>query len=151
MTFVSRRIYAVGGEDSATNSLREVEAFDPHTNRWVPCVSMIKRRASVAVASCNGFVYAIGGHDGSIVQKNLVRHDDGERYDPSCNQWTVITAFSRPKEGLSIVAVQNELYIAGGFDGKVLNDMERYDTETEKWRKVCKTRRPFVGDTRSLF
>jgi kelch-like protein 1/4/5 len=97
---------------------------------------MQKRRSNVAVASCNGFLYAIGGHESSTINKNIIRHDDGERYDPKCNQWTLITSFSRPKEALGITVVHNKLYIVGGFDGKILNEMEKYDTEIDKWRKV---------------
>jgi len=129
------RLYAIGGEDVST-SLRETESFDPHTNRWSQCASMQKRRSNVAVVSCNGFIYAIGGHESSTINKNIIRHDDGERYDPKCNQWTLITSFSRPKEALGITVVHNKLYIVGGFDGKILNEMEKYDTEIDKWRKV---------------
>ncbi|CAF2389283.1 unnamed protein product [Rotaria sp. Silwood2] len=131
---LENRIYAVGGKDSST-SLREIEFFDPHTNRWSQCASMIKCRASVAVVSCNELLYAIGGYEFLTTNKNIIRHDDGERYDPKCNQWTLITSFSRPKEGLGIAVVNNELYIVGGFDGKFLNEMEKYNTETNKWKK----------------
>lgn len=116
--------------------LREVESFDPHTNRWTQCTSMQKRRGSVAVAVCNDFLYAIGGYDQIRTNKNTLRHDDGERYDPRCNQWTLITSFSRPKEALGIATVERKLYVVGGFDGKVLNEMECYDTETEEWGQV---------------
>ncbi len=129
------RIYAIGGRDGTTD-LRETESFDPHTNRWSQCAPMQKRRDRVAVVSCDGYLYAIGGHESSTINKTIVRHNDGERYDPKCNQWTLITSFSRPKEGLGIAVVNNILYIIGGFDDKVLNEMEKYDIETEKWRKV---------------
>jgi len=129
------RIYAVGGRDGATD-LRETEVFDPLTNRWSQCASMQKRRDRVAVISCNEVLYAIGGHESSPINKNIIRHDDGERYDPKCNQWTLITSFSRPKEGLGIAVVNNKLYIVGGFDDKILNEMEKYDIETDKWEKV---------------
>jgi kelch-like protein 1/4/5 len=128
-------MYAVGGRDGPMG-LREVESFDPHTNRWTQCASMLKRRGSVAVAVCNDFLYAIGGYDQIRTNKNILRHDDGERYDPRCNQWTLITSFSRPKEALGIATVGRRLYIVGGFDGKVLNEMECYDTETEQWERV---------------
>jgi kelch-like protein 1/4/5 len=97
---------------------------------------MQKRRDNVAVVSCSGFLYAIGGHELLTTNKGIIRHDDGERYDPKCNQWTLITSFSRPKESLAIAEVNNKIYIVGGFDEKVLNEMEKYDTETDKWRKV---------------
>lgn len=135
MIFFFVRIYVVGGRDGATD-LREVECFDPHTSRWSQCASMQKRRNKVAVVSCQEYLYAFGGHESSNIDKHVVRHDDGERYDPKSNQWTLITSFSRPKESLGITVVNENIYIIGGFDEKIVNDMEKYNTETDKWRKV---------------
>ena len=97
---------------------------------------MQKRRGGVAVAACNGFLFAIGGHESSATNKCTVRHDDGERYDPRCDQWSLITALNRPREALAIAAVNDKLYIVGGFDGKILDDVEKYDPETDRWFKV---------------
>lgn len=125
----------MGGRDGAAG-LRETESYDPHTNRWSSCAPMQKRRGGVAVAACNGFLFAIGGHESSATNKCAVRHEDGERYDPRCDQWTLITGLHRPKEALAIATVCNKLYIAGGFDGKVLDEVEEYDPENDKWIKV---------------
>ena len=97
---------------------------------------MQKCRGSVAVISCKGFIYAVGGYELSTTNKNAIKHDDGERYDPRCNQWTLMVSFSRPKEGLGIAAINSKLYIIGGFTSKIINEMEEYDTETNRWRKV---------------
>ena len=133
-------IYAVGGRDGAAG-LRETESYDPHTNRWSSCAPMQKRRGGVAVAACNGFLFAIGGHESSATNKCTVRHDDGERYDPRCDQWSLITALNRPREALAIAAVNDKLYIVGGFDGKILDEVEKYDPETDRWSKVGAHRR----------
>ncbi|CAM4898299.1 unnamed protein product [Rotaria socialis] len=134
---LENRIYAVGGRDGAAG-LRETESYDPHTNRWSPCAPMQKRRGGVAVAACNGFLFAIGGHESSATNKCTVRHDDGERYDSRCDQWTLITSLNRPKEALAITTVSDKLYIAGGFDGKVLDEVEQYDPDLDQWIK-CPT------------
>jgi kelch-like protein 1/4/5 len=111
---------------------------------------MQKRRGGVAAAACNGFLFAIGGHESSATNKSAVRHDDGERYDPRCDQWTLITTLSRPKEALAIAAVNDKLYIVGGFDGKVLDEVEKYDPETDKWAKVKRTLQLF-NTTKYIF
>jgi N-acetylneuraminic acid mutarotase len=105
---------------------------------------MQKRRGGVAVAACNGFLFAIGGHESSATNKCTVRFDDGERYDPRCDQWTLITSLNRPKEALAIAAVSDKLYIVGGFDGKVLDEVEKYDPEIDKWTKC-----PSLGTKRA--
>jgi len=140
---LENRLYAVGGRDGAAG-LRETESYDPHTNRWSSCAPMQKRRGGVAVAACNGFLFAIGGHESSATNKCAVRHEDGERYDPRCDQWTLITGLQRSKEALAIATVSNKLYIAGGFDGKVLDEVEEYDPENDKWIK-----RPSLGTKRA--
>lgn len=40
-----------------------MEYYDPHTNKWNMCAPMCKRRGGVGVATCDGFLYAVGGHD----------------------------------------------------------------------------------------
>ena len=39
--------------------------YDPQTNRWGKVASMGTRRLGVGVAVLNGFLYAVGGSDGS--------------------------------------------------------------------------------------
>ena len=73
------RLYAVGGRDGSS-CLRSVECFDPHTNKWNLCSPMTKRRGGVGVAVCNGFLYAVGGHDAPSSNPTSSRFDCVERY-----------------------------------------------------------------------
>lgn len=45
---------------------------------------MHTHRCYVSVAELNGFIYALGGFDGTH------RLNTCERYDPTTNQWTLI-------------------------------------------------------------
>ena len=72
------RLYAVGGRDGSS-CLRSVECFDPHTNKWSLCAPMSKRRGGVGVATCNGFLYAVGGHDAPASNPSSSRFDCVER------------------------------------------------------------------------
>ncbi len=72
------RLYAVGGRDGSS-CLRSVECFDPHTNKWSLCAPMTKRRGGVGVATCNGFLYAVGGHDAPASNPTSSRFDCVER------------------------------------------------------------------------
>lgn len=56
------RLYSVGGRDGSS-CLSSMEYYDPHTNKWNMCAPMCKRRGGVGVATCDGFLYAVGGHD----------------------------------------------------------------------------------------
>lgn len=125
----------MGGHDTATY-LREVEVFDPHTNRWIPCATMSKRRAHPVLTSYNGYLYVMGGQEMGRGNKMAVLHDSCERYDPRTNQWTSLVSFSRPKETLAIVTIQTKFYIVGGFSGRTVDEMDVFDIETEQWGKV---------------
>lgn len=110
--------------------------FDPHTSRWTLCCSMNKPRENLAVATCNGFIYAVSGFDRNRSNKSIVFHDDAERFDLRTNQWTILTSLNRPKICLAMVAIHAKLYILARFDGKPFEQMESFDTETEQWVKV---------------
>ena len=72
------RLYAVGGRDGSS-CLKSVECFDPHTNKWTHCTPMAKRRGGVGVATCNGFLYAVGGHEAPATNPTCSRYDSAER------------------------------------------------------------------------
>ena len=74
------RLYAVGGRDGSS-CLRSVECFDPHTNKWSLCAPMTKRRGGVGVSTCNGFLYAVGGHDAPASNPTSSRFDCVERLE----------------------------------------------------------------------
>jgi len=83
MADVRCRLYAVGGRDGSS-CLRSVECYDPHTNKWMLCSPMAKRRGGVGVAACNGFMYAVGGHDAPASNPASSRFDCVERYVTLC-------------------------------------------------------------------
>lgn len=72
------RLYAVGGRDGSS-CLKNVERYDPHTNKWTSCASMIKRRGAVGVGVLNGYLYAVGGHDAPASIPSASRFDCVER------------------------------------------------------------------------
>lgn len=74
------RLYAVGGRDGSS-CLKSVECFDPHTNKWTACTAMSKRRGGVGVSTCNGFLYAVGGHEAPASNPTCCRFDCAERYE----------------------------------------------------------------------
>lgn len=79
------RLYSVGGRDGSS-CLSSMEYYDPHTNKWNMCAPMCKRRGGVGVATCDGFLYAVGGHDAPASNHCSRLLDYVERY-------TIIHAF----------------------------------------------------------
>ena len=67
-------MYAVGGYDgNSRQCLQTVEVYDPEGNSWKFVAEMSARRSGAAVGILNGFLYAVGGHDGPIVRQSVER------------------------------------------------------------------------------
>ena len=57
-------MFAVGGQDGVS-CLNFVERYDPQLNKWTKVASMSTRRLGVGVAVLGGYLYAVGGSDGT--------------------------------------------------------------------------------------
>lgn len=57
------RLYVCGGYDG-TSSLNTVECYYPEKNDWMMTTSMMKHRSAAGVVAFQGYIYALGGHDG---------------------------------------------------------------------------------------
>ena len=61
-------IYVMGGDTTETGSLtvlRQVDVYNPGTNRWTIAAPMLRRRRSLAAALGTRKIYAIAGYDTS--------------------------------------------------------------------------------------
>ncbi|KFP42533.1 Kelch-like 18, partial [Chlamydotis macqueenii] len=87
-TSIAGLIYAVGGLNSAGDSLNVVEVFDPIANRWEKCQPMSTARSRVGVAVVNGLLYAIGGYDGQL------RLSTVEVYNPEMDSWSKVESMN---------------------------------------------------------
>ena len=63
---VGGKLQVMGGRDGATY-LDAVEVYDPVTNAWSKRAPMITGRAALGTGTVNGFIYAVGGKNGSKV------------------------------------------------------------------------------------
>ncbi|NXP50987.1 KLH18 protein, partial [Heliornis fulica] len=87
-TSIAGLIYAVGGLNSAGDSLNVVEVLDPVANRWERCQPMATARSRVGVAVLNGLLYAIGGYDGQL------RLSTVEVYNPQVDSWSRVESMN---------------------------------------------------------
>ncbi|NXR81797.1 KLH18 protein, partial [Pycnonotus jocosus] len=130
-TSIAGLIYAVGGLNSAGDSLNVVEAFDPVANRWERCQPMGTARSRVGVAVLNGLLYAIGGYDGQL------RLSTVEVYDPETDSWSKVESMNSKRSAMGTVVLDGQIYVCGGYDGNSsLNSVESYSPETNKWTAV---------------
>ncbi|MGH0129213.1 UNVERIFIED_CONTAM: hypothetical protein FKN15_069719 [Acipenser sinensis] len=127
-TSISGLIYAVGGLNSAGDSLNVVEMFDPIANRWEKCQPMTTARSRVGVAVVNGLLYAIGGYDGQS------RLSTVEVFNPETDIWTRVASMNSKRSAMGTVVVDGQIYVCGGYDGNAsLSSVECYSPESDKW------------------
>ncbi|XP_078396954.1 kelch-like protein 18 [Cetorhinus maximus] len=130
-TSIAGLIYAVGGLNSAGDSLNVAEVFDPIANRWERCQEMTTSRSRVGVAMVNGLLYAIGGFDGHS------RLSTVEVYNPEMDKWTKVASMNSKRSAMGTAVMDGHIYVCGGYDGiSSLNSVECYTPEADKWVSV---------------
>ncbi|KAK6009720.1 kelch repeat protein, partial [Ostertagia ostertagi] len=124
-------IYAVGGADtntvlntverrcavSLTKDMRKsVDLFrlDPRVGNWESVPPMSTYRHHLGSAVLDGYLYVVGGHDGSSVLNSV------ERYNPITNEWNEVAAMNWKRH-------------VGGEDTADLNSVEVFAQETNQW------------------
>uniref|UniRef100_A0A452IP79 Kelch like family member 20 n=1 Tax=Gopherus agassizii TaxID=38772 RepID=A0A452IP79_9SAUR len=94
----------------------------------------IQTKGCVGVATCDGFLYAVGGHDAPASNHCSRLLDYVERYDPKTDTWTMVAPLSMPRDAVGVCLLGDKLYAVGGYDGQTyLNTMESYDPQTNEW------------------
>jgi N-acetylneuraminic acid mutarotase len=130
------KIYVVGGYGGGeNNSLDTAERYDLSTGRWEMLARLSEGRRALSVVALPDGIYAIGGYSGSQYLASV------ERYDIERNVWTKIEQMLSPKCTLScVVSVPDFRYVyaVGGFNGKPLETVERYDITSERWEQLKK-------------
>uniref|UniRef100_A0A8C7J174 BTB domain-containing protein n=1 Tax=Oncorhynchus kisutch TaxID=8019 RepID=A0A8C7J174_ONCKI len=93
--------------------------------------------SGVGVATWNGFLYAIGGHDAPASSLASRLSDCVERYDPQTDAWTAVAPMSVSRDAVGVCLLGDRLYAVGGYDGTVyLNTVEAYDPQTNEWTQL---------------
>ena len=76
----------------------------------------------------DGFLYAVGGHDGPHVRKSV------EYYNPDTEKWVTISDMSLARRNAGVAAVDGLLFVVGGDDGTInLSSIEMYCFKTDQW------------------
>jgi influenza virus NS1A-binding protein len=126
---VDNCIYAIGGSDDKEIVNKSVERFDMEKNTWSKIDDMNQRRKGFATFCMPDGIYVMGGFDGCQYLKSV------EKYDFILKKWKFLPDMNFSK-GFSSVACSSDfqyIYSIGGYDGKPLNVIERYDVFNNKW------------------
>ncbi|XP_033871793.1 kelch-like protein 2 [Acipenser ruthenus] len=130
----------VGGQ--APKAIRSVECYDFKEERWYQVAELPSRRCRSGVVCMGGFVYAVGGFNGSLRVRTV------DSYDPVKDQWTCVASMQNRRSTLGAAVLNGLLYAVGGFDGSTgLSTVEAYNAKKNDWFLIVpmNTRRSSVG------
>ncbi len=114
--------------------MKASERYDIEKGKWTRLDDMLTPRKSACSVIMPDGIYVIGGYDGNSYLKSC------EKYDFNSKKWKNIPAMNYPRSHFScnVSADCNYLYAIGGFDGKSMNIIERFDVLLSKWEVVAK-------------
>ncbi|XP_076435308.1 kelch repeat and BTB domain-containing protein 8-like [Babylonia areolata] len=105
--------------------------FDHTAAQWTAKAKMHTTRSQFSLVIVDGYVYAIGGHDGTDILNSV------EKYDPHTNTWTVVSPLPRPLRFTAALSYRGKLLVMGGEDvGVVCKNCYRYDPMEDTWTEL---------------
>jgi hypothetical protein len=98
---LGNEIYLVGGNSGFFEQLRSAESYSPKHEQWTIKPSMHEARDEFSLAVCDGFLYAIGGHNGIQDLRSV------ERFDARENSWRFVSPMRNYRAGACAVAIDD--------------------------------------------
>ena len=111
-----RHLYLVGGliyDGSTLQGSQTVERFDPILATWEEVAAMNEARYNAFGATMNGKIYIAGGINKCGGHHTVLK--SCEVYDPSTNEWQVMSNLKVCRQAANMVCFQEALYVVGGF------------------------------------
>ena len=112
-----RHLYLVGGSHIGLGFSfqvsQTVERFDPILATWEEVAAMNEGRYNAFGAAMNGKIYVAGGVKEN--ERHLTVLKACEVYDPSTNEWQVVSNLNVCRQSANMLCIQEALYVVGGF------------------------------------
>lgn len=127
---VGNKLYVFGGYDGKT-ALSSCEALDSRTNLWSQIPAMPTSRDGCACVAHESKIYVIGGYCKKNFMNPLV-------FDTESRSWAKAGHLSIPRSDCAatfgMVSKTTNIYIFGGYDGKIdLDSAEYLDVRKNNW------------------
>lgn len=138
-------LYALGGADSAENALTGVEMaainLDGTINDWQSTMPLNTPRRNFAATQVNGYIYVMGGYDGSQSLASVERAKI--LADSSLSPWESMSELTLGRSGLVTVTFEDNIYVVGGsFDGIVERARINSDGTLSSWQTTSSLSTP---------
>ncbi|XP_026057989.1 kelch-like protein 25 isoform X1 [Carassius auratus] len=132
-------LYVVGGHTaiagvfpaSPSVSLKQVERYDPLTNKWTMMAPLRDGVSNAAVVSAKLKLFVFGG--------TTIHRDKASKvqcYDPVENRWTIAAECPQPWRYTAAAVLGSQIFIMGGDTEFTAASAYRFDCETNQWTRV---------------
>lgn len=107
---------------------KDFYVFDPVTGAWTELASFPGEASNdLAFAVIDGCLYTAMGFTGSV------RSNEVYKYDPASNRWTRLKDCPSKYSATASFSIGSDFFVAGGFQGRNIRTMFRYDTQKNDW------------------
>ena len=130
---LQKHIYVIAGHNG-TVCHNSVECYNPSTDQWrtIPSISRVRRFAAAATAS--GKIVVVGGYSGT----SLTTEATCEMFNPSANEWSLVTSPAFPRAASGIVSMDDIIYLFGGRNEEdFMKTVECFDVQRNEWQEVA--------------
>lgn len=132
---VDGKIWVVGGRDVDDNIIREVDVYDPNTDKWSTPTTLPENRITSDLGSFSygNSLYLVGGYD-----KNYTASSETLKLNTESLEYKNMAKTQMPRGDILVLRVDDFAYGVGGFSHsnnfcEALADTERYNIEDDKW------------------
>lgn len=132
-------LYVVGGHTaiagvfpaSPSVSLKQVERYDPLSNKWTMMAPLRDGVSNAAVVSAKLKLFVFGG--------TTIHRDKASKvqcYDPVGNRWNIAAECPQPWRYTAAAVLGSQIFIMGGDTEFTAASAYRFDCETNQWTRV---------------
>lgn len=132
---LNNKLYIIGGQfnhDSQQLDQTRVDIYDPEADSWSegPALPVAHSHSEGATFVCKNRIWMIGGHSTPEGGKkgfcrNVVTLEEGSEWEVTCH-------LPKPISSPAAAIIDDRLYVAGGWDGRVAED-KRWLSSPEVW------------------
>ncbi|XP_063415045.1 kelch-like protein 3 isoform X1 [Mytilus trossulus] len=127
-------LYIAGGCNKEKVVVNNVMRYERYLDKWIKVASLNTPRAKFAMAALDGYIYAIGGFDGTS------RLSTVEKYCPKTNKWSFVASLALPTSRIFAVGLNGFLYAAGGDvdpgNSTMVDAFIRYNPVCDVWENL---------------
>ncbi|XP_031594396.1 kelch-like protein 25 [Oreochromis aureus] len=132
-------LYVVGGHTaiagvfpaSPSVSLKQVERYDPLSNKWTMMAPLRDGVSNAAVVSAKVKLFVFGG--------TTIHRDKASKvqcYDPVGNRWNIAAECPQPWRYTAAAVLGSQIFIMGGDTEFTAASAYRFDCEANQWTRV---------------